>query len=233
MSTELTLNAYSYLTDINKLTKDKTSCQDYICLLFEASFKHTEGEMPKKIYEDNFVFAASLLIDYYVDENNKEELQINFDLLESNTTEGVSYEILREYTRYSEKAYKPKTFKKYNIEGDYSIKIKKNYSITLTDQYSNLTEALKEFYSNHIEQQLSQIEPYLKQNKVGYNQKEFNNFIGASIKNANLGFTKEGMSAFEDGVLYNKVYEVDASLSAKNLEKELPRNDTAYKKNKI
>jgi hypothetical protein len=166
MSTELTLNAYSYLTDINKLTKDKTSCQDYICLLFEASFKHTEGEMPKKIYEDNFVFAASLLIDYYVDENNKEELQINFDLLESNTTEGVSYEILREYTRYSEKAYKPKTFKKYNIEGDYSIKIKKNYSITLTDQYSNLTEALKEFYSNHIEQQLSQIEPYLKKIKL-------------------------------------------------------------------
>jgi hypothetical protein len=114
-----------------------------------------------------------------------------------------------------------------------AFKIKKNYSITLTDQYSNLTEALKEFYSNHIEQQLSQIEPYLKKNKVGYNKKEFNNFIGASIKNANLGFTKEGMSAFEDGVLYNKVYEVDAMLSSRHLEKELPRNDTAYKKNKI
>lgn len=233
MATELTLNAYSYLTDINKLTKDKTSCQDYICLLFEASFKHTEGEMPKKIYEDNFVFAASLLIDYYVDQNNKEELQINFDLLESNTTEGVSYEILREYTRYSEKAYKPKTFKKYNIEGDYSIKVKKNYSITVTDQYSNLTEALKEFYSTQIEQQLSQIESYLKRNKVGYDKAEFNKFIGVSIKNANLGFTKEGMSTFEDGVLYNKVYEVDTMLSSRHLEKDLPINSTIFRKNKI
>lgn len=232
MATELTLNAYSYFADVKDLTKDECSSMDYVCLLFEASFKHSEGSVRKKIHEENIVFAASLILDYYVPNKDNKSLNINFDMLESND-DGVSCETLREYLTYSDKAYRPKTSKKYNIEGDYSIKVKKDYSITINDQYSSLTEAFQDFYQTQIESKISQIEEYLKKNKIGFDQSEFQRFIGYSLRDSSNIFTKDGMSSFEDKAMYSKVYEVDAMLSSKNLEKELPLNSTVSKKNKI
>lgn len=232
MATELTLNAYSYFGDVKELTKNECSTMDYVCLLFEASFKHTDTAVRKRIHEENIVFAASLVLDYYVENKNNKNLHLNFDMLESND-DGVSCETIREYFTYSEKAYRPKTIKKYNIEGDYSVKVKKDFSLTITDQYSSLNEALYNFYQTQIENKFAQIEGYLKKNKVAYDKSEFQRFIGYSLRDSSNIFTKDGMSSFEDNELYSKVYEFDAMLSSKNLEKELPLNSTISKKNKI
>jgi len=232
MNTELTLNIYSHFPDIKKLTKEGHSQYDYITLLFDTSFIYTESSIPKKFHEKNFVFTTSLFIDYYVEDVDKKYLSLNFDIMETND-EGIALECYIENKKYTEKAYKPKTFKKAQVERKYDVNCKKEYSVQLSNQYQSISEALDDFYINQIEPKYLTIEPFLIKNNISYDKIELDIVISESLKAAKECFKKEYLKYYSDNFLMQQVNEVDIKLSAQNLQNELPLNSKIAKKNKL
>lgn len=232
MDTTLTLNAYNYFPNIKKLIKDGTSQFDYITLCFEASFNNQDLKNPTKINVNNFVFVSSLFVDYYIEDENNKHLTINFDIMETND-DGVALDCYTESKKYIAKSFSSNSTKKVKVEEQYDVKCKRQYSLQLSDKYLTMSEAFKEFYSEQIEQQYSQIEPFLINNKINYNKKQLNNFLSVCLLDASKCFTKEYLNLQNDSILAEKVNAVEAKLSAQHLEKELPINLSSVKSNKI
>ena len=206
------LRAYTLWPDMDKIKTQKHDQYDYIALCFDVAFEH--ATKPKN--EDSAYALAYLFVDYHDGKAN-----LNFDYLPVESTDDYYYAKVLP----NQKCSKSKTI---IIQGQDTLKFKQPF-ITSVEEYKNVEEALFSFFKETFRPYLLSIEPYLKKNDIGYDEKRFQEFINGFDDFVQNFFSSKSLSEIYSEALKKK----HTSLFQQELDNTLPENPVQIKKRKI
>lgn len=189
------LKKYALWPDIKKMKNKTYSNYDYITLCFEIAFNEENTSKNKKAY-----ITGYLMVDHHEDKTN-----INFQYL---PTEETGYYYFSKLEHSKKSVNKKIEFQREQV----SLKnLPFEININQINQFSKLMDV---FFEETIKPDILNIEPFLKANNIGYEQKELDIFIEKFSMDAKNFFTFEYLS--KD--FKNEIKQVEAGLMFNSLE---------------